>query len=175
MCCPNGSICQVQGETTEVASCCGLHPCAKARGCSPRRSDEIPLLFCVFQQYCIFTATVEEQLSDKFLCQLQSVFRGLVFLHCAFISSHPDSFSVDTRPCRFGAWLKATHIQTDLHLLISVISRFVKASAFITVVAAIGRLGVGTVQNIVSIQLPSSIFAVSAHPHIHEVAGRIET
>ena len=37
------------------------------------------------------------------------------------------------------------------------------------------RLGVGTVQSIVSTQLPSSTLAVSAHPHIHGVAGRVET
>ena len=28
-----------------------MHPCAKARGCKPRRSDEIQPLCCVFQQY----------------------------------------------------------------------------------------------------------------------------
>ena len=37
----------------------------------------------------------------------------------------------------FVAWLKATHIQTDFSLLISVISRFVKASALIAAAADI--------------------------------------
>ena len=77
-------------------------------------------LCCVFQQFsrcvagangCLFTATVEEQLFDKFL----SVFRGLMFLHSAVSSSHPDvsvadpdSFSVDTRSSTFVVWLKTT-------------------------------------------------------------------
>ena len=64
--------------------------------------DEIPPLFCVFQQFlrCVagatvqsgylFSAIVEEQLFDRFLFQLQSVFRGLVFLHGAFSLSHLD-------------------------------------------------------------------------------------
>ena len=30
---------------------CGFLHCAKARGCNPRRGDEFPPLFCVFQQY----------------------------------------------------------------------------------------------------------------------------
>ena len=48
-------------ETTEVASCCGLHPCAKAQGRKPRRSEEFPPLFVFSQQYlrCVNGATVE--------------------------------------------------------------------------------------------------------------------
>ena len=85
--------------------------------------DEITPLFCVFQQFfrcvagttvqsgCLFTATIEEQLVDKFF----SVFRGLVFLHSAFSLSHPDSFSVDTRPSTLVAWPQGQSHSDSLH------------------------------------------------------------
>ena len=67
--------------------------------------------WCCWSDGCLFTATVDEQLLDKFL----SVFRGLMFLHSAFSMSHPDvsvghpdSFGVDTRSSTFVGWLKAT-------------------------------------------------------------------
>ena len=46
-----------ESETTEVASCCGLQPCAKTEGLNPRRGDEFPPLFVPLQQYlctCLF-------------------------------------------------------------------------------------------------------------------------
>ena len=64
---------------------------------------EFPLVFLPhsnighdsFQSSCLFTATIEEPLFDKFLFPQQSVFRGLVFLNSAFSLFHPDSFTVD--------------------------------------------------------------------------------
>ena len=51
-----------------------------------------------------------------------------MFLHSTFSSSHPDSFSVDTRPSTFVVWLKP-RVSRLICIVVSVTSRFVKASA----------------------------------------------
>ena len=84
-----------------------------------RKGEEFPPQICAFQQFfrcvagatvqssCLFTATVDEQLFDKFL----SVFRGLVFLHSAFSSSHPIQHETEHICCL----AQTTRSQTDLH------------------------------------------------------------
>ena len=80
------------GTTTIFAAILKISPRIEAM--ESGHIEEFPPLFIPHdpcQSGCLFIATVEEQLFDKFLFQLQSVFRGLVFLlHSAFSLSHPD-------------------------------------------------------------------------------------
>ena len=113
------------------------------------------------------------QLRNSCSTKILSVFRSLVFLHSAFSLSHPDSYCVDTRPA---------HLLLGSRPLVSRLICIVDFSHIsIWESFCIDRndwrhqkLGVGTVQSIVSTQLPSSTLAVSAHPHTHGVAGRVE-
>ena len=155
-----------------------------------RKPNEIPLLFIPhdpFQSGCPFIATVEEQLLDKFLFQLQSVSFSQVHFNevcvtegvvggsplCLIIlvrqvlpqSLHPSVWLLGSRPLasRLICIVDFSHTSICESFCLDRSGRRHQ------------RLGVGTVQSIVSTQLPSSTLAVSAHPHIHGVAGRVET
>ena len=101
-----------------------MHPCEEARGRNPRKGDEIPPLFCVFQQYSrpfVFRADTLCCWSDgsvltRFLlrnhCRVGTFIR-IVFLFpccCAAHSICPiQTRLVLTRQCTFVAWLKPLH------------------------------------------------------------------
>ena len=140
-----------------------------------------------FQSGCPFIATVEEQLLDKFLFQLQSVsfsqvhfnevcgIEGVVGSLLCLIILVRQVLPQSLYPSDLVAWLKATRIQTVFALVDVSHTSICESFCLDRSGRRHQRLGVGTVQSIVSTQLPSSTLAVSAHPHIHGVAGRVET
>ena len=99
-----------------------MHPCAKARGCNPRRGDEIPPLLCpsaILPSFVFRADTLcswnDGSVLSRFLlrkhCRVGTFVR--IDLSPCCCAAHSicsiQSCVVSMRPCTLVAWLKPLH------------------------------------------------------------------